>query len=149
MPLELCFEPRRQRYSAFLVWGCVHPNCASETFRGLFGAFLGHIVGLEGTKGLFDTKKSGRSCSPLFGCFERFYGRFGAETAVFAPPPPPQKKHLGFGIADLGVHLLAWCLRPGLPSVSCFLKILISQGQISFVASRSSRGLAHHTTSSP
>ena len=62
VPLESCFEPRSPRYGLFLIWGCVW--CTdSGALGGLFEVFLGHIVDLEGTKGLFDTRKSSRSCT--------------------------------------------------------------------------------------
>ena len=59
-------------------------------FWRLFGPFLGHIVELKGTRGLFDTVKSSRTSSvatvslrlgplPGFGCY------FGSKMAVFGP----------------------------------------------------------------
>ena len=76
-------------------------------FWRLFGPFLGHIVGLKGTRGLFDTVKSSRTCSVAtvslrLAVLTRFGGRFGPKRAVLghnlrcfgrAPPdlaPPPR-----------------------------------------------------------
>ena len=69
-------------------------------FWRLFGPFLGHIVELNGTRGLFDTVRSSRMCSlatvslrlgvlPGFGgCFGRKVGVFGAELRRFGRAPP-------------------------------------------------------------
>ena len=76
-------------------------------FWRLFGPFLGHIVELKGTRGLFDTVKSSRTCSVAtvslrLAVLTRFGGRFGPKKAVLghkmrsfgrAPPdlaPPPR-----------------------------------------------------------
>ena len=76
-------------------------------FWRLFGPFLGHIVELKGTRELFDTVKSSRTCGVLtislrLGVSLGFWGCFGPKTAVFgqklrifgrAPPdlaPPPR-----------------------------------------------------------
>ena len=76
-------------------------------FWRLFGPFLRHIVELKGTRGLFDTVKSSRTCSVAtvslrFGVSPGFGGYFGRKMAVFgqklrrfgrAPPnlaPAPQ-----------------------------------------------------------
>ena len=69
-------------------------------FWRLFGPFLGHIVELKGTRGLFDTVKSNRTCtvgtvSPRLGVLPGFGGYFGRKMAVFGPKlrkfrrPPP------------------------------------------------------------
>ena len=56
------FDPRSPRYAAFLISGCVRPNCASSgAFWRLLGAFLGHIVDL----GIFDMGKSRRTWRAL------------------------------------------------------------------------------------
>ena len=58
-----------------LVWGWLWLICAnSRAFGGLWGVLLGHIVGLEGTKGLFDTRKSSYrvECTCHFSSFARF-----------------------------------------------------------------------------
>ena len=57
-------------------------------FWRLFGPFLGHIVRLKGTTGLFDTVKSSRTCSVStvslrLAVFGGFGGRFGQKQAVF------------------------------------------------------------------
>ena len=76
-------------------------------FWRLFGPFLGHIVGLEGTKGPLVTRKSSRRWSvaalclrlavlnPYSGCFGRKMAVFGPKLRRFgrAPPdvaPPPR-----------------------------------------------------------
>ena len=76
-------------------------------FWRLFGPFLGHIVELKGTRGLFDTVKSSRTWSVAtvslrLAVLTRYGGRFGPKKAVLghkmrsfgrAPPelaPPPR-----------------------------------------------------------
>ena len=59
-------------------------------FWRLFGPFLGHIVELKGTRELFDTVKSSRTCSVLtvslrLGVSPGFWGCFGRKMAVFGP----------------------------------------------------------------
>ena len=59
-------------------------------FRRLFGLFLGHIVELKGTRGLFDTVKSNCTCSVAtvslrLGVLPKFWGCFGRKMAVFRP----------------------------------------------------------------
>ena len=57
-------------------------------FWRLFGPFLGHIVELEGTRELFDTVKSSRTCSVItvsFGRFARVLGLFWAKNGCFWP----------------------------------------------------------------
>ena len=59
-------------------------------FCRLFGPFLGHIVELKGTRGLFDTAKSSRTCSVAtvslrLGVSPGFGGYFGRKMAVFGP----------------------------------------------------------------
>ena len=59
-------------------------------FWRLFGLFLGHIVELKGTRELFDTVKSSRTCSVLtvslrLGVSPGFWGYFGRKMAVFGP----------------------------------------------------------------
>ena len=91
MPSELRFEPCSQRYGLFLVCGC--RQLISTKFGvsgGLFGPFPGHMVELEGRKGLVDTRKSSRTwsvptlslCLPVLNVFP---GCFGPKMAVFGP----------------------------------------------------------------
>ena len=61
-----------------------------SAFWHLFGPFLGHIVDLKCTRGLFDTLKSSRTCSvgTISLCFAvscGFGGCFGRKMAVFGP----------------------------------------------------------------
>ena len=69
----------------------VGAHCAVfGAFWRLFGPFLGHIVELKGTRGLFDTVKSSRTCnvatvSLRLGVSRRFGGFFGRKMAVFRP----------------------------------------------------------------
>ena len=71
-------------------WG-VGAHCADfGAFWRLFGPFLGHIVDLKGTRGLFDTVKSSRKCSVAtvslrLGVSPGFGGYFGRKMAVFGP----------------------------------------------------------------
>ena len=56
MPSEFSFEPRSPRYGPFLALGLFDTNNAhSSQLVAIFGPFLGHIVELEGNKGLFLT----------------------------------------------------------------------------------------------
>ena len=77
----------------------VDAHCADfGDFWRLFGPFLGHIVELKGTRGLFDTVKSSRTCSVAtvslrLGVSPGFGGCFGRKMAVFGP------KLRGFGRA--------------------------------------------------
>ena len=62
MPSESRFEPCSQRYGLFLVCGCCQPVYTKfGASGGLFGPFPGHMVELEGRKGLVDTGKSSRT----------------------------------------------------------------------------------------
>ena len=64
MPSESHFEPCSQRYGLFLVCGCRQPICTKfGASGGRFGPFPGHIMELEGRKGLVDTGKSSRTWS--------------------------------------------------------------------------------------
>ena len=69
----------------------VGAHCAVfGAFWRLFGPFLGHIVELKGTRGLFDTVKSSRMCSVAtvslrLGVLPGFWGFFGRKMAVFGP----------------------------------------------------------------
>ena len=69
----------------------VGAHCADfGAFWRLFGPFLGHIVELKGTRELFDTVKSSRTCSVLtvslrLGVSPGFWGCFGRKMAVFGP----------------------------------------------------------------
>ena len=65
----------------------VGARCAHfGAFWRLFGLFLGHIVELKGTRGLFDTVKSSRTCSVAtvslrLAVLSGFWGRFGPKRA--------------------------------------------------------------------
>ena len=69
----------------------VGAHCADfGAFWRLFGPFLGHIVELKGTRGLFDTLKSSRTWSVAtvslhLGVLPGFWGCFGRKKAVFGP----------------------------------------------------------------
>ena len=69
----------------------VGAHCAHfEAFWRLFVPFLGHIVQLKGTRRLFDTVKSSRTCivAPVslhLGVSPGFGGYFGRKMAVFGP----------------------------------------------------------------
>ena len=69
----------------------VSAHCADfGAFWRLFGPFLGHIVELRGTRGLFDTAKSSRTwplatVSLRLGVSHGFGGYFGRKMAVFGP----------------------------------------------------------------
>ena len=69
----------------------VGAHCADfGAFWRLFGPFLGHIVELKGTRGLFDTVTSSRTCSVTtvslrLGVSPGFGGYFGRKMAVFGP----------------------------------------------------------------
>ena len=71
-------------------WG-VGADCADfGAFWRLFGPFLGHIVELKSTRGLFDTVKSNRTSgvatvSPRLAVSPGFGGYFGRKMAVFFP----------------------------------------------------------------
>ena len=59
-------------------------------FGRLFGPFLGPIVELKGSRGLFDTAKSSRTCSVAtislrLGVSPGFAGYFGRKMATFGP----------------------------------------------------------------
>ena len=91
-------------------------------FWHLFGPFLGHIVELKGTRGLFDTVKSSRTWSVAtvflrLGVSPGFGGYFGRKWLFLAQ-----------NSADLGGHLPTWRHRPGPPLVSFWLKTWIWQG---------------------
>ena len=108
MPSESDFEPQSPRYGPCLVSGGASAHCADfGAFWRIFGPFLGHIVELKGTRELFDTVKSSRTCSVLtvslrLGVSPGFWGCFGRKMALFglrlrrfgrAPPdlaPPPR-----------------------------------------------------------
>ena len=92
-------------------------------FWRLFGPFLGHVVELKGTRGLFDTVKSSRTWSVAtvflrLGVSPGFGGCFGRKMPILARNG-----------ADLGGHLPTWRHRPGPPLVSFWLKTWIWQGQ--------------------
>ena len=101
----------------------VGAHCADfGAFWHLFGPFLGHIVELKGTGGLFDTAKSSRTCSVAtvslrLGVLPGFGAILGEKWLFLA-----QNR------ADLGGHLATWRHRPGPPPVSFWLKTWIWQG---------------------
>ena len=101
----------------------VGAHCADfGAFWRLFGPFLGHIVELKGTRGIFDTAKSSRTCSVTtvslrLGILRGFWGYFGRKRLFLAQ-----------NCADLGGHLPTWRPRPGAPPVSFGLKTWIWQG---------------------
>ena len=62
-------------------------------FWRLFGPFLGYILELKGTRELFDTVKSSRTCSVAtvslrLAVLTRFGGRFGQKMHSFGRAPP-------------------------------------------------------------
>ena len=64
VPSEFGFEPPSPRYDPFSVLGLFDTNCAqSGPFSAIFGLFLGHIVELQGNKGLLVTGQSRRTWS--------------------------------------------------------------------------------------
>ena len=69
----------------------VGAHCADfGAFWRLFGPFLGHTVELKGTRGLFDTAKTGRTRSVTtgslrLGVLPELWGYFGRKMAVFGP----------------------------------------------------------------
>ena len=90
-------------------------------FWHLFGPFLGHIVELKGTRGLFDTVKSSRTwgVASVFlrlGVSPGLGGYFGRKWLFLAQ-----------NSADWGGHLPTWRHRPGPPPVSFWLKTWIWQ----------------------
>ena len=79
-----------------------------EAFWRLFGLFLGHIVELKGTRGLFDTAKSSRTCSVAtvslhLGVSPTFGGYFGQKMAAFGP----KSRRFGRAPLDLAPTLRA------------------------------------------
>ena len=92
------------------------------TFWRLFGPFLGHIVELKGTRGLFDTVKSSRTCIVAIVSLRLHvspgFGAVLGEKWLF----------LAQNCADLGGHLPTWRPRPGPPPLSFWLKTWIWQG---------------------
>ena len=106
-----------------MVLGLSDTNGAqSGPFLAIFGPFLGHIVELEGKKGLFVMEQSRISwsvatvslrCSVLTG----LWGSFG-----------PRKAVLGHKMRSFGGHLPTWRLCPGASPVSFWLKTRIWQG---------------------
>ena len=72
-------------------FGSVGAHCTDfGAFWRLFGPFLGHMVELKGTKGLFDTVKSSRTwiaatVSLRFCGSPALRGYFGRKKAVFGP----------------------------------------------------------------
>ena len=74
-------------------------------FWRLFGPFLGHIVELKGTRGLFDTVKSSLTCSVAtvslrLGVSPGFGGYFGRKMAFFWP----KTAQIWEGTSRLGAH---------------------------------------------
>ena len=102
MPSEFGFEPRSPRYGPFLVLGLFDTNNAHLShFWRLFGPFLGHIVELEGKKGLLGMGQSRRTWSVatvslrladlngFSGPFSGKKGCFCAQNAQFWQSTPP------------------------------------------------------------
>ena len=91
MPSESHFQPCSQRYGLLLVCGCRPPICTKfGPSGGLFGRFPGHMVELEGRKGLVDIGKSSRTWSVptlslCLAVLNGFWGCFGPKMAVFGP----------------------------------------------------------------
>ena len=91
MPSESRFEPCSQRYGLFLVCGYRQPMCTKfGVSGGLFGPFPGHMVELEGRKGLVHAGKSSRirsvpRLSLCLAVLNGFQGCFGPKMAVFGP----------------------------------------------------------------
>ena len=91
MPSESHFEPCSQRYGLFLVCGCRQPIYTKfGASRGLFGPFPGHIIELEGRKGLVDTGKSSRTWNVptvflRLAVLNVFQGFYGPKMADFGP----------------------------------------------------------------
>ena len=75
------------RYGQFLVFRLFDTSSAySRPCLAIFGPSLGHILEVEGNKGLFVTRKSRRTCSVVTVClllavFSGFWGRFGPKRA--------------------------------------------------------------------
>ena len=89
MPSEIGFQPRCPRYRPFLVLG-LFAQIAHIVghFLAIFGPFLGHIVELEGKKGLLGTGQSGRMWSVGTVCLRLavlsgFRGWFGPKKGCF------------------------------------------------------------------
>ena len=123
MPLDFRFEPRSPRYGPFLVLGRFDTNWAhAGPFLDIFGPFLGHIMDLEGNKGLFVTRKSRRIwCVATVSL--RWSG-FNGLRAVLGE----KRLFWGTNCAVLGGHLPTWRPRPGAPPVIFWLKTWIWQG---------------------
>ena len=101
----------------------VGAHCADfGAFWRLFGLFLGHIVELEGNRGLFVTGQLRRTCR-LANVSLRLAVLTGFRGLL-------EKKRLfpGTKCAVLGGHLPTWRPRPGAPPVSFWLKTWIWQG---------------------
>ena len=59
---NLVSKPLSPKYGLFLFLGMFDTNCSHfGPFLAIFGPFLGHIVELDGNKGLFVTRKSRRT----------------------------------------------------------------------------------------
>ena len=98
--------------------------CLTQTthIHAVFGPFLGHIMQLEGRKGLLVTGQSRRTWTIAAICLRLavltgFWGRFG-----------PKRLFWGTNCTVLGGHLPSWRPRPGAPPVSFWLKTWIWQG---------------------
>ena len=124
VPSESVFGPPSPRYGPFLVLR-LFDGADSGPFWALFGSFLGHIVGLDGFKGLFDIGKSSRTWSArtislCLVVLTKFQGCFGQKWLFLANNG-----------TDFRGHLATWRLRPRAPSVSWGLKFWIWEGHLS------------------
>ena len=88
MPSQSHFEPCSRRYGRFLVCGCRR----LELLGAFFGPFPGHMLELEGRKGLVDRGKSRGvrtwtvpTVSFRLAVLNVFQGFFGPKMAVFGP----------------------------------------------------------------
>ena len=101
----------------------VGAHCADfGAFWRLFGPFLGHIVELKGTRGLFHTVKS--RCTRMVTTVSLRLAVRPSLGALFGE----KWLFLAQNCADLGGHLPNWPPRPGPPPVSFWLKTWIWQG---------------------
>ena len=108
MPSDFVFEPRSPRYGPFLVLGLFDTNSAHlGHYLAIFGPFPGHIVELQGKKGLMVTGQLRCTCGagtvcPSFGHFHwvsrPFFGPkrllWGTKGVVLGGQPPIGANHM-------------------------------------------------------